>query len=597
MQGARDSTALPARRLRPLLLALMLLLGCRGAEEDPGPIEHRRLVADLIEIATPPNDWMPKPMSERLDVRTRVPEHGLLSVQGRIWPTERNTVGRTGEVRFLIEEGGGEVLLDRTLATDQPSERFEVEIPLQPFAGREIDLVLRLERADRELAYAEWQSAIVEQIVPVVRQRAEQGWNLLFVVVDTWRADHCSLYGYERPTTPHLDELARDALVFEDAISQCSWTAPAVASLLTGLYPTEHGVVHGEPLQPRQQTLMEHLQQAGLSTYALSTNPLIGPEDGYAQGVETFEYLPHLRADEVNQYFLHWLDDRRGWRWGAYLHYMDPHDPYDAPAPAGRAFTDPGYQGLFVQQGEALNDLFHTVNFGHPPAHAYDAEDLAYLEAAYDGEILFWDQQFGQLIAELRRRGELERTVVAITSDHGEEFAEHGMFKHGHQLYDESVRVPLVLYAPGRVEPGRRRAQVETRRLSRAVLQLLNLDRSAPRPDDLLRIGDGDAWPAFSHTMHQPAPDEARRPVVASVRESGWKLIRWFEETSEALYRLDVDPGETTDVAAQNPLMQERYHQLLVRWLGTSEPGEGSEDRAPLDPELVERLKALGYIQ
>jgi arylsulfatase A-like enzyme len=438
--------------------------------------------------------------------------------------------------------------------------------------------------ADAEEIDAEWLRAAVLRSEPVPRAPASAGRNLLLVVVDTLRADHMSVYGYGRDTTPNLKRLAEESAVFERAISQSSWTMPATASLLTGLQPPEHGVTDGQALEPRFDTLAEALQAAGLTTFAVSANPVVGREEGFDQGFERFVHLPWARAGHVGAAFRAFVEESRGRRWFAYLHYVDPHDPYDAPGAAGRAFTG-GLSSRYARVAE-FRKLFHAVNFGRGEAPLSE-RDLAYLEAAYDGEILYWDQAFGRLVDELRGLGSLDDTVVVVTSDHGEEFMDHGRLKHAHQLYEESIWVPLIVRAPGLVDAGRHSRPLETRRLFDAIRGWMTAEK---RGADGLLATPG---PIFSQTSHNFLHEGRRRNELAAVRDGDWKLI-WSPRTeSVELYHLSEDPGEQADRSAAEPERRDRYRELLGRWLAR---GGADEEGQPAEA-TVEELRALGYVQ
>ena len=559
----------------------------------PTPISKNAFVEDLLETSEG-SPGVAKSMSSVLRARTSLPPDATLKLAGGIWPSD-SEAKTTGPATFAVELGGVEIF-SRQLKTGEEWVRFQADVPLSRFGGQTVDLTLRIERERPDHDVGEWERATIYQRMTIPRLAASHGRNLLLLLVDTLRADRCSLYGYFRKTTPNLDSFAGDALVFENAISPSSWTIPSVASLLTGLYPHQHGVNDRMRLNQSLWTLAERLQEEGFTTLGVSSNPLIDSPNGYDQGFETFHHRPWERARKLNELLLEWLDGHSDLRWFAFVHYIDPHDPYDAPPPEGRAFLDRSYRGIFMRP-KALNELFRTVNFGHPAPYSYGDEDLAYLEAAYDGEILYWDRHFGQLMKELRRRDLEQNTVVIVTSDHGEEFTEHGMFKHGMQLFDESVRVPLVIRAPGLVASNRRRVPVETRGIMRAATQLMELSSSSPRPDDLLQIADGDSWPTFIHTLRKKEPGQPRELPVVAVRDSDWKLIHWRQSGRSELFNLLDDPRESRNVLASRSEVGEKYLEFLRQWFERAPPAEEAKAPRPLNPETIEKLRSLGYVR
>ena len=212
------------------------------------------------------------------------------------------------------------------------------------------------------------------------------------------------------------------------------------------------------------------------------------------------------------------------------------------PRPMDRLFSDQAYDGAFADP-DALNKVFRKINFGKPSPLPFTDKDIEYLEDTYDEEILSWDQQFKKLIDWLQGEGLLESTIIVVTSDHGEEFAEHGFLKHGSQLYEESIRVPLVLRAPGRVAPGRVSRAVETRGIHDALIQLAGLPREF----------ESDASTAFggprkSHDWFFRISSISRSPVLHGVR--GWLRFEMDSGSSSSGIRRSV-PNSTISRATR----------------------------------------------
>ncbi len=489
----------------------------------------------------------------------------------------------------------GQSIFSKALRVSSRRVGFAESIPLDRFAERTVELSLEIKHRDvssKRSVSARWLRTTVVQAEELPRSHASDGPNLLILLVDTLRADHLGLYGYERDTTPNLDRFAADSLVFTKAISQSSWTMPATASLLTGLSPLDHGVTDGQALAFEFETVAERLQEAGLTTFGLSANPIVGREEGFHQGFERFIHLPWLRADQVNELFSAFLEEHQDLRWFAYLHYIDPHDPYDAPESTKGVFTK-DYKGPFSRRRQ-FNKLVESINFGWGEK-PYTDRDIEYLRSAYDEEILFWDMEFGRLFEAMRQLGVLENTIIIVTSDHGEEFLDHGKLKHGLQLYNELIRVPLLIRAPGLVSPGRRKQPVETRNLIQAALGVMVPEGGSVGSKGLLAERPGRQIPAFSHTNHALLPDQKGRTTLVSVQDDEWKYITFVDHGRFELYNLQEDPSETVNYAQQRPEVSSRYQKLLERWFAQSRPTPtGASDASP---ETVEKLRALGYIQ
>jgi arylsulfatase A-like enzyme len=297
--------------------------------------------------------------------------------------------------------------------------------------------------------------------------------NVLVIVVDTLRADHLSTYGYSRPTSPHLSQLAAQGTMFEDAISPSSWTLPVHASLLTGLYPDAHHVDNdGALLGWDYPVLGDEFMARGYRTAAFSANTLLFcRRRGFGRGFIHFEddfqslgstfaqtfygdLIKHLlfrlklkrdlfgrrSAAQINQHALRWIDRGRQ-PFFLFLNYMDVHDPYRPPEPYLHRYTNMRHPGSRASE--------HWDWFEHlSPQQRQGAVD------AYDGAINYVDDQIHQLMQDLRQRGLDRNTLVVITSDHGESFGEHGLMTHGNALYRELIHVPVILWQPGKIPAG-----------------------------------------------------------------------------------------------------------------------------------------------
>lgn len=285
--------------------------------------------------------------------------------------------------------------------------------------------------------------------------------NVLVYLVDTLRTDHLGVYGYDRPTSPELDRFAADAIVFDNAFAQTSWTRPSVVSILTGLRPWVHGVNRRfDALSQSVETLPEILSADGYETLAYVTNGNIGPDFALDQGFETYRYLResptrpavHQLSHRVNERVFRWLDGRDSVRpFFLYVHTTDPHAPYYPPEP---------FRSRFAPQTDAeiglmpsIHELIRATQRDDPPEGIRD--DLIDL---YDGEIASNDHHFGALLERLKELGLYDETLIIFLSDHGEAFFEHRTWGHGRSLYDEEIRMPFVVKLPGKEGAGTRSA-------------------------------------------------------------------------------------------------------------------------------------------
>ncbi|TMB59285.1 MAG: sulfatase, partial [Deltaproteobacteria bacterium] len=484
---------------------------------DPGGAYRRAIVA---------------PPRSRLRFAVRVPPGGALHFSTAV-QAEDHAAG----VRFTVAVDGREVFA-RTL---DPARRrrdrrwFDERVDLAPWAGRDVEIALATDAAAAgPLAGTPgWSHVRLVSESRRARQASGAGApSVLVVLVDTLRADHLGCYGAAPSPSPVVDRLAAGGLVFEQAVAQSSWTMPSVATLFTGLHPRSHGVVGASAdadgaasdpgfLADTLPTLAEHAEAAGITTVGVSASPLVSRATNLARGFETFVEFGWDRARhdwppaaEVNARFLAWLERNRGLRFLAYLHYMDPHDPYTPPA-ALRPPAPPGVRPA-VAAGQA--DVLARRLAGAP----LSAAEVEHLRRLYDAEIRAWDAELGTLLDTLADRGVADSTIVVLTADHGEEFQEHGRLKHRIHLYDELLHVPLVIAGPG-VRPGRVAEQAQGIDLFPTLAALLGTAPPRGLPGHDLLAARAEA-PAISETLYGLMPDGATTPIV-SLRTAEWKLI------------------------------------------------------------------------
>ena len=423
--------------------------------------------------------------------------------------------------------------------------------------------------------------------------------NLIIYLIDALRADHLGCYGYPPPTSPHFDRFAAEAVLFDDAQAQSSWTRPAVASLFTGLWPQLHGANdRDEVLSGEAVTLAEVFRMAGYSTAAVIANGNIDIVFGLAQGFNYYKYLQQVRvgdalarSEHVNEAVSHWLDRRPSERpFFLYIHTIDPHLPYDPPQPyrgrfAGR-ISDPELGSL-----KSIDSLNSDKNKMTP-------EVLKGLTGLYDAEIAANDAAFGALVADLKERGLYDSSVIVVLSDHGEELFDHRGFSHGNTLFEEVLRVPLAIRFPDRRPPRRVASVVEQVDLMPTLLEYLGLEPPAAIQGrsflPLCGPGEMTGWKdravAYLHLKERRG---------TSYLDGNWKLLLRPKSggVRSSLYNRREDRREHVDLANQEPELVESLRALLGKLLG--EAGPALDSGQPVDEhdrELREQLKALGYI-
>ena len=412
--------------------------------------------------------------------------------------------------------------------------------------------------------------------------------NLLLVTLDTTRADHLGPYGYGRPTTPRLDALARDAVLYTRAVSTSSWTLPAHASLFTGRFPTSHGArydpkgplvladaiqapraIRARGLSPGMQTLAGRLAAGGYDTAAVVGGPWLLRSFGLADGFAHYddagitEYRGR-RAEDVARgaraWLADWSDRDDGRPFFLFLNFYDPHFPYDPPPPHDRAFLPPGVEP--------------------------DSRRRAQWQALYDGEIRYVDQQLGSVLELLDQRDLYDDTWIVVTSDHGELFGEHEEWGHGGHLYQELVAIPLLVKAPGARGGGRE----DTGRVQIHQLFALLLEAAGVGQVDGPPLGEGLVLAEVN-------------PMTAGDEDGGWRAIwdgtlKYHHHTlgGHRLHDLERDPREQVNLLATRPEDAARLRARLERELASLPvPGPAGPD-VEVDAETRAALERLGYL-
>jgi arylsulfatase A-like enzyme len=458
------------------------------------------------------------------------------------------------------------------------------------------------------------------------RERAERTLssvarpNVVLIVMDTLRADRLSLYGYERETSPRLDRLAERGLVFDEAHSTASWTWPSTASLLTGLAPEEHGVGNGSSvfLADELTTLAEVMQARGLTTAGWSGNPLIVPDKNFDQGFEFFDSRKRgmRKSPVLLPSALEWIETMGDTRFFLYLHMTDPHAPLAPHPEAGRRFAADVRSG-FAKKINDFNVLL-LQNRGHGEAGEVRTDDAIpphqqrWINDLYDACVWSGDHWLGQVLDTLERANLSERTIVAFTSDHGEELFDHGLVTHGHSLHRELVRVPLVIAGPGVPVGARVNTPVSNRHLAPTLARLVGgelgqsgdaLDLAALGADPMVAerpvfFSTSKGW--WNGRQPQPLYGVRRGSFVLHVAPEG---APWGEPSGESgstggqmrLFDLGNDLHETRDVGADRADLAGDLRGLLDRVRSARAARRVTPD-IPAGEATLETLRELGYI-
>lgn len=451
---------------------------------------------------------------------------------------------------------------------------------------------------------------------PVVAKSAAptEAGNILVIVIDTLRADHLPLYGYAKSKTPNLDAFGKDAVVYEQHFANASWTRPSFASLLTGRYASSHGAMSkAAALSDDLETLAEAFGRSSYQTGGVVTNYNVAPFFNFQQGFGDYTYLApnfvlgandtaakllfvqfarqriesmrartgrvepgsaYQDATAVNKTIYSWLEQKPKAPWFYFAAYMDPHDPYYPHPYDGTGYSRAANQKPKPEEADLLREL-------------------------YDGEMEFWDAEFGNLIADLKARGLYEQLTIVITSDHGEEFCEHGGFWHGTTLYDEQIRVPLLVKRPFSSGGGTRVSHwTQSIDIMPTLLSMSGIEIPKGVQGKQLDDGHDEVFAEESHEQNVLQSLRVRRG------DSELKVIhanagnpRGLQEVE--LYRVDQDPGERVNLSHEQPELPPIVVPRLLNAQKAARTGAVKARSVNLetDQSSMDRLRALGYAQ
>ncbi len=481
-------------------------------------------------------------------------------------------------------------LWEATLTAEQADAVHEARIPMLPDHADGASLTFEV-RATETGASGAGRAYWLDPALtarPTNRPRP----NVLLVVLDTLRADRLGCYGYARPTSPRIDAIAREGVLIERAWSAAPWTLPSHASLFSSLHAVEHGVFDASVRLPEEaETIAEVLFNAGYDTAAFTEAGYVRPELGLAQGFQRFR-CALSEVDETFDGAADWIEQQER-PFFAFVHTYKVHTPYDPEGPARELLVRP-YDGPLPE-----NARVDDVPAAHKP-HDYTAEDARYLSDLYDAEIRELDDAFGDFMDRLRRSGALENTLVVITADHGEEFAEHGQFNHSNSLYEEQLRVPLILIPPAdgalaSVAPDAPAMAVD---VAPTIAQIV--DAPVPRGwsgRSLLESRDQEPGVPTRWVLYRPSGSEE---LTYALERNDAKLI-WYPEAlrpedanpTTTLFALDADPGETRGASSLE--WTEAGTGETLKALRQAHPRRWEGNGASSTPEFRAQLAELGY--
>ncbi|MCQ9206269.1 MAG: sulfatase-like hydrolase/transferase [Omnitrophica bacterium] len=433
---------------------------------------------------------------------------------------------------------------------------------------------------------------------------APKGPNVIILLSDSLRRDHMGLYGYGRDTTPNIDRFAKDCVVFKNAISQCSWTSPAVASLFTSLYSSVHGVIsHRERkadcLNHKLVTIAEALKEKGFQTAAFIASPQICKGLLWDQGFDKFKRIATMdvflnakpRASELNRLSLEWIAKNKGKPFFVYIHYMDTHYPYIPPQPYDSAFKSDVTRKMNTKEASAMHGVSGKDG---------QSSDLSYYIDKYDGEILYMDHMIGQFLGELKRYGLADNTVIVVTSDHGEGFFEHGFCGHGHTLYNEEIDIPLIIKVPESI--GLKGAVYRKVGLIDILPSIMHVIGSKFSYYDINGINILDSSVDTVPKNRAIFSELDHKITLRAIKKFNYKAIYAPSEEKVELYDFENDPRETDNIVESYSEKSDELQEEIDAWQkqrGLQKKALGLKNVWVTieDEKRIEQLRALGYLQ
>lgn len=424
--------------------------------------------------------------------------------------------------------------------------------------------------------------------------------DVLLIVIDTCRRDGLGCYGNPRDNTPELDRFAAANVRFERAIATAPWTLPSVASVLTSRLPSVHGAYRAANddytgLRAGIVSGVEILRERGYRTHAIVNAAFLNPTFRLDRGFDVYDFAPAnaevlRRAGECVDLALEVLEEGRDRPDFLLLHVFDPHMPYDPPGRFRRLWTE-DYRGSWSPPLKLHKAMMQ-------PGWMPSPENLRFTRLTYEAEIAYVSEQFGRFFDELQRRALWEDTLILLTSDHGEEFHEHGGWEHGHSYHDEVIRVPLLVKVPAGTPVARQVVETQVSLLDVMPTIFEAIGEEAPAEfagESLLPLVSDPAEPRDRIAVSERNRREGQQ---ASLRDDRYVLIQDLGTGAVRLYDRREDPGELEDLAAARPAEAARLREQLRAALEQAERESGEAGERELvapEEQLREQLESLGY--
>jgi len=591
-----------------------------GTEDDPSNVKKKiKIIKKQKKGRYSQNSLMAPPRSE-LTIPLKILPRGILEFKyGFINESEKSKT--ITNFKIIIKDSIAEkVIFNKNLSPNTDEEILSKKIDLSSYSGKKVKLSFITEDVTSNSNKGDVLSSIPIWVNPIVYQPSgENDINIILISLDTLRPDHLSCYGYDRNTSPVIDQLAQEGALFLNTYSTTSWTLPSHVSMLTSLNCTRHQVYHPlEKMRVDIKTLADFLRVNDYFCAAFTGGGYLSADYGFSKGFDYYQQLKifgekALRYDEAEFLAEHasaWLHRNRDKKFFLFLHTYQPHDPYANLSTLGKTYLADEYKWDKIHLGPLLASIgrFET---------SFSKQEKDNIVALYDGEIRHTDTFFVKPIMDhLRKLNIYDKTMIILTSDHGEAFYDHEAWLHGQSIYEEGIKIPLIIKFPYFDYKGKKIKKIaRITDIMPTILDFLKINSSSDRLDgkSLLPLIEGKEKDERTFFCDFASREFNVGPTLIATNRGNFKLILnkkitspYIKKTVESfkgmmieLYDLEKDPKETKNLA-QNIKYKDLCAQLLKRIeieYKKIEKFKTEKEKVTLDSDLKERLRALGYIK
>ncbi len=577
------------------------------AEADFDPLQFRSvrkdgLLSSQVTMAGETQLSLTPPLPSRLTYAIQIPADPALTFSIGAALLGVRQLPAPVDFELHIDSGAGEELIfSDTIRRAHPNRWMDREVDLSRWAKQKVRLTFETKLGNirgrprktsaRGLVLASWGNPVL-----ISAGARRDGPNLILISVDCLRADHVGAYGYQRNTTPRIDQFARDGVVFETSLASSSWTLPTHMSMLTGLPPSFHGATKQRQLDDSIPYLPELLGRSGYQTHGIVSWVYLSQAFGFERGFHTYEVLDRPRAVRIVDAAVEVLRQASSRKLFLFLHFFDPHRPYLPPK---------DFEERFGPRPRDISALLDKVAKGIPPTRMEETDEITRL---YDAEIAYTDEMIGRLFDELEALGLYEDSLIIITSDHGEAFFEHDHWEHSQTLYEEIIRTPLIVKWPGSAPIGRRKDPVSQVDIFPTLVEAAGAELPWTDARTLAATDGGRphisseiTWLSPNGTFMKVSFHTGREKYIATLAGPAGKPLGELKIIEEELYDLTDDPSERDNLLGKPEFSGDRetfrrhVHTFLdeARRFRASHGGQ----EVLMDEQTRERLKTLGYIQ